>query len=94
MHLSTNALHTLRNRAERHAGWVILLWVAAAVALVYLAPPLSEVGSQDTADFLPADSPSQQADRLLSRLFPDDPSRDAAVIVVERDSPLTDDDTS
>src|SRR3546814_14058178 len=56
------------------------------------APSLNEVGSQDTADFLPADAPSQQADRILADLFPDDPTREAAIIVVARDGGLTDAD--
>src|SRR3546814_11877495 len=50
------------------------------------------VGSQDTADFLPADAPSQQADRILADLFPDDPTREAAIIVVAREGGLTDAD--
>lgn len=90
----SSALAKIRSTAERHAGWVVLLWLAAAVALITVAPPLSEVGSQDTADFLPHDAPSQQADRVIADLFPDDPSRDAAIVVLERDRGLTTDDQS
>jgi len=72
--------------------WIVVLWLGTAAVLVALAPPLSEVGSQDTADFLPGDAPSQEADRLIAQLFPDDPSRDAAIVVVERDAGLTSDD--
>src|SRR3546814_21091836 len=67
---------------EGRARWVIAAWVTAAVAMTLAAPSLNEVGPQDTADFLPADAPSQQADRLLADLFPDDPPREAAIIVV------------
>lgn len=77
---------------ERRARWVIGAWVAAAVAMTLAAPSLNEVGSQDTADFLPADAPSQQADRILADLFPDDPTREAAIIVVAREGGLTDAD--
>ena len=78
--------------AERFAGWVVLGWLAAAVALVVLAPSLADVGVQDDTDFLPADAPSQQADAMLQRLFPNDPARDAAIVVVSRDGGLTDAD--
>lgn len=53
------------------------------------APSLNDVGSQDTTDFLPADAPSQRADRLLAAAFPDDPTREASVIVVARAEGLT-----
>ena len=77
---------------ERHARWVLIAWIAAAVVLTLAAPSLNDVGSQDTADFLPSDAPSQQTDRLLAELFPDDPTRDASIIVVARDGGLTDAD--
>jgi len=77
---------------ERRARWVIAAWVVAAVAMTMAAPSLNDVGSQDTADFLPADAPSQQADRILAELFPDDPTREAAIIVVARGGGLADAD--
>ena len=73
---------------ERRAWWVIAAWVAAAVVLTLVAPSLNDVGSQDTADYLPSDAPSQQADRILAATFPDDPAREAAIIVVSRDGGL------
>jgi uncharacterized membrane protein YdfJ with MMPL/SSD domain len=77
-------------RAKVIAGSVVAAWVAAAVVLLVIAPSLNDVGSQDTADFLPGSAPSQRADRLLAREFPDDPTREAAVIVVShRDGRLT-----
>jgi RND superfamily putative drug exporter len=74
---------------ERQARWVLVAWVGAAVVLTLVAPSLNDVGSQDTTDFLPHDAPSQQADRLLAKLFPGDPTRDASVIVVAREGGLT-----
>ena len=78
--------------AERFAGWVVLGWLVATVALVVAAPSLADVGVQDDTDFLPADAPSQQADAMLQRLFPNDPARDAAIVVVSRDGGLTEPD--
>src|SRR3546814_14211366 len=66
--------------------------VCSSDLMTLAAPSLNEVGSQDTADFLPADAPSQQADRILADLFPDDPTREAAIIVVAREGGLTDAD--
>jgi uncharacterized membrane protein YdfJ with MMPL/SSD domain len=77
---------------ERHAWWIIGAWVGAAIALTLVAPSLNDVGSQDTADFLPSDAPSQQADRILATAFPDDPAREAAIIVAARDGGLTEAD--
>lgn len=74
---------------ERRAGWVLLLWVAAAVVLSLAAPSLNDVGSQDTSDFVPNSAASQQTDKLLARLFPGDPTRDASIIVVARPGGLT-----
>ncbi len=77
---------------DRYAAWILVGWLAAAAALFAVAPSLSEVGSQDTADFLPASAPSQRADRVIAEQFPDDPTRDAAVIVMEREGGLTRED--
>jgi putative drug exporter of the RND superfamily len=73
---------------QRRARWVVGLWLLLAVGLTVVAPSLADVGVQDDADFLPADSPSQQADELLRRLFPNDPARDAAIIVISRSGGL------
>lgn len=79
---------------EARARWVLGLWVLAAVALTLIAPSLNDVGSTDTADFLPADAPSQQADQVLARLFPDDPTRESSIVVFARDGGLTDADAA
>jgi uncharacterized membrane protein YdfJ with MMPL/SSD domain len=77
---------------EARARWVLAGWVLAALALTLSAPSLNDVGSQDITDFLPASAPSQQADQRLAKLFPNDPTTDASVIVVARDGGLTDTD--
>jgi uncharacterized membrane protein YdfJ with MMPL/SSD domain len=82
----------LVDAVETHARWVLAAWFAAAVVLTLAAPSLNDVGSTDTADFLPADAPSQQADRVLTQLFPDDPTRESSIVVFARDGGLTDAD--
>ena len=74
----------LGSAVARRAGWVVAAWAAAAVVLTLLAPSLSKVGVQDETAFLPASSPSQQADRVLHRLFPNDPTLDSALLVFAR----------
>jgi putative drug exporter of the RND superfamily len=77
---------------ERRATWVIVVWVVVGVGLALAAPSLEDVGTQDTSAFLPASAPSQQADRLLAEAFPEDPTRDASIVVVAREGGLTDAD--
>lgn len=74
---------------ERRAVWVVAGWFLAVVVVVVTAPSLQDVGTQDDSDFLPAGAPSQQADRMLRELFPDDPTRDSALLVFERAGGLT-----
>jgi RND superfamily putative drug exporter len=75
--------------AERRAAWVVAAWVAVAVLLAVTAPSLQKVGTQDETSFLPGSSPSQRADKLLRRLFPDDPTLDAGIVVLARHGGLT-----
>jgi uncharacterized membrane protein YdfJ with MMPL/SSD domain len=69
----------------RRARWLLLAWVAVAVLLTLLAPSLQKVATQDAAAFLPKDVPSEVAERASRDAFPNDPVRDAAIIVFERD---------
>ncbi|MGQ0629413.1 MAG: MMPL family transporter [Sporichthyaceae bacterium] len=69
---------------ERHAALVALVWVVAAVWITLTAPSVRDLGTADQTAFVPASAPSGQADALLRTAFPDDPTRDPAVIVVAR----------
>ncbi len=73
---------------ERHAGLVALIWVVGAVWITLSAPSVRELGTADQTAFVPASAPSGQADALLRSAFPDDPTRDPAVIVLGRDGGL------
>jgi RND superfamily putative drug exporter len=84
--------HRLAAFSERFAWALLAAWLVAAVAITAAAPSLQDVGTQDTTEFLPADAPSQLAERVLERLFPDDPSRESAILVFARDGKLTDAD--
>lgn len=79
----------LADFVDRRAAFVVAAWVVAAAVLAVIAPSLEEVGTQDQTSFLPGSSPSQRADRLIRRLFPNDPTLDAGIVVLARDGGLT-----
>lgn len=79
----------LASVTQRYAALVVAVWIVAAIGLALTAPSLQEVGTQDQTAFLPAGSASQRADTTLRRLFPDDPTLDAGIIVLERSRGLT-----
>lgn len=69
---------------DRRAGWVVAVWLLAAVLITLVAPSVRELGTADQTAFVPASAPSGRADALLRQAFPDDPSRDPAVLVLAR----------
>jgi putative drug exporter of the RND superfamily len=68
---------------------VVAAWLVAAALGLLAAPSLTTVAVQDETALLPHGAPSQQAARLLHRLFPHDPSLDSALIVLHRPGGLT-----
>lgn len=79
----------LAKLSERYAAWVVAAWIAIAVVVGFTAPSLTKVGVQDETSFLPGSSPSQQADLLLRRLYPNDPTLNSGILVFSRHSPIT-----
>lgn len=78
------SLGRLSGWCARRAPLIITAWAVAAVALFIWAPSLQKVGVQDETSFLPAGSPSQQANQLLQQLFPNDPTLQAGIVVLSR----------
>ncbi|GAA0633640.1 hypothetical protein GCM10009547_41980 [Sporichthya brevicatena] len=74
---------------ERWAWPMALVWIVGTVWLTLTAPSVRDLGTADQTAFVPASAPSGQADALLRAAFPDDPTRDPAVIVLARDGGLT-----
>ena len=68
--------------SARHSTMVLGIWVLVALVLTLTAPSLSKVGVQDETSFLPASSPSIQAEHVIEHLFPGDPSFSSAVVVL------------
>lgn len=73
---------------------VIGFWIAAAVACVVLAPPLSVVGSADETSFLPAEVESVQAREVAAQAFPGDAAPAIATLVLFRAGGLTAEDAA
>ncbi|HEX6354800.1 MMPL family transporter [Actinophytocola sp.] len=70
-----------------HNPWkVIAGWVLVTVAIVALAPTLSEVTTSDQADFLPADYESMQAGELAEQAFAQTNDASATIVVKRKDS--------
>ncbi|WP_158594051.1 MMPL family transporter [Cohnella faecalis] len=67
---------------------ILALWLGLAAVSVIALPDLQAIVEKTEQKFLPADSESQQALRLLEQLNPDAKSRSTAVIVLSRDGGL------
>ena len=74
----------LARAVDRRAALVVVVWLLAAVWITLTAPSVRELGTADQTAFVPASAPSGRADALLRKAFPDDPSRDPAVLVLAR----------
>ncbi len=68
---------------------VAVVWVAAAVAALALAPSLAQVGSTDQTSFLPAKAESVRARTILEQAFPSEVSAGTATISFSRAAGLT-----
>lgn len=73
---------------------IAAVWLAAAVCLFFFSPRLSEVGVTDDSQFLPADTESAVADRLLSEKFAStsETSPGSGIIIIHDENGLDDDD--
>jgi uncharacterized membrane protein YdfJ with MMPL/SSD domain len=78
--------------AVRYRFWIIAAWVAAALLMFLFAPSLSEVGSMKESDFLPRDSESLQASKLLTTYFPQSTSPSTISLVFYNPDKISDTD--
>lgn len=65
---------------------VLLAWVATVIVAFALAPPLEDVVETGEFSFLPADSPSREAEKLVAEAFPKNLLSSSVVIVARRTS--------
>jgi RND superfamily putative drug exporter len=80
--------------AQRYSIVVVIVWVAAAAALYLGAPRFSDVAVTDESQFLPQDTQSAEAGKLLKEKFAtaDTTSASSGIIVVYNPDGLTDAD--
>lgn len=69
--------------ASRHRIPIIVFWVAAAVILMAVAPPVEDVSTTDQADFLSDDAPFAQAQKIYQDVFPDEFSPSSTMVLVD-----------
>ncbi len=69
--------------AVRFRWFIIAAWILAAAVLTLVAPNIDDVAVSDQRAFLPASSPSLDANQLLEKYFPDQVSPSSAVVVVD-----------
>lgn len=70
-----------------HNPWkVIAGWVLVTIAIVALAPTLSDVTTSDQANFLPSDYESVQAGELAQQAFGQNNQASATIVVKRQDS--------
>ncbi|NOV03939.1 MMPL family transporter [Paenibacillus planticolens] len=80
-------------KALAKTKWLILvLWLAIAVGSVFVLPDLGQIVRQTESKFLPTDAQSAQAQAILEKMDPDRKSKSNAIVVVQRESKLTDQD--
>jgi RND superfamily putative drug exporter len=84
---------------ERLGSWtyrfrflIVIAWVIAGVFMGVFAPSLAGSGSTDQTSFLPAGSPSKEAQQAIERAFPGSTSPSSATITLHRAGGLTAED--
>ena len=68
---------------------VVFIWVVAAVILFLSAPKLSDIVRTDNGGFLPANSKTAQADKLVKSLFPNNAGQTSLVLVASSEQKLS-----
>jgi RND superfamily putative drug exporter len=73
--------------------WLVLIvWLAVAVGSVFVLPDLGQIVKQTESKFLPTDAQSAQAQKLIEQMDPNRKSLSNAIVVVQRESGLTEQD--
>lgn len=63
---------------------ILLLWITAVAGLAMIAPPLDDVVQTGEFAFLPEDSPSRVAERLLTESFPEQVQASTVAVIISR----------
>jgi RND superfamily putative drug exporter len=72
----------------RRPLFVIGLWIALAVALFLLFPPLAKIAGEKQPEFLPADAPVLVANNAMIKAFDESDSQNSLLVVLTNDNGL------
>jgi RND superfamily putative drug exporter len=67
---------------------VIVLWIAIAVALFLLLPPLAKIAGEKQPEFLPSDAPVLVANNAMIKAFDESDSQNSLLVVLTNDNGL------
>ncbi len=65
---------------------VIVLWIALAVALFLLLPPLAKIAGEKQPEFLPSDAPVLVANNAMIKAFDESDSQNSLLVVLTSDN--------
>ena len=72
----------------RRPLFVIALWIALAVALFLLLPPLAKIAGEKQPEFLPSDAPVLIANNAMIKAFNESDSQNSLLVVLSNDKGL------
>jgi putative drug exporter of the RND superfamily len=72
----------------RRPLFVIGLWIALAVALFVLLPPLAKIAGEKQPEFLPSDAPVLVANNAMIKAFNESDSQNSLLVVLTNDNGL------
>jgi RND superfamily putative drug exporter len=67
---------------------VIVFWIALAVALFLLLPPLAKIAGEKQPEFLPSDAPVLVANNAMIKAFDESDSQNSLLVVLTNDNGL------
>lgn len=67
---------------------VIVFWIALAVALFVLLPPLAKIAGEKQPEFLPSDAPVLVANKAMIKAFDESDSQNSLLVVLTNDNGL------
>jgi putative drug exporter of the RND superfamily len=85
---SLGSFGTIGRVVVRRPLIVIGLWLALAVALFLLFPPLAKIAGEKQPEFLPADAPVLVANNAMIKEFNESDSQNSLLVVLSNDNGL------
>ena len=77
-------MDAMRTFVSRRPGWIVMIWLAAAMVVGCLSPNLTKLAAEGQAKMLPSDAESRRAAELVKQSWPDEAYEAMAVAVLHR----------